>query len=63
MTTDTTTAPPAEPETYMTADESGNGWRLMLGDSCERLAELPTFNPDDPDDPDAFAVEVMPALR
>jgi len=25
---------------YVTADETGEGWRLMLGDSCERLAEL-----------------------
>lgn len=25
---------------YVTADESGRGWRLMLGDSCERLAEI-----------------------
>ena len=28
-------------DTYMTADEQGDGWRLLLGDSCERLAELP----------------------
>ncbi len=27
--------------TYMTADAEGEGWRLMLGDSCERLAEIP----------------------
>lgn len=26
--------------TYLTADETGAGWRMMLGDSCERLAEL-----------------------
>ncbi len=26
---------------YITADESGANWRLMLGDSCERLAEIP----------------------
>ena len=25
---------------YITADESGAGWKLMLGDSCERLAEV-----------------------
>lgn len=25
---------------YVTGEESGQGWRLMLGDSCERLAEL-----------------------
>lgn len=37
----TTTADTTNTQTYMTADESGDGWRLMLGDSCERLAELP----------------------
>jgi len=26
--------------TYQTADAAGDGWCLMLGDSCERLAEL-----------------------
>ncbi len=26
---------------YITDDETGNGWHAMLGDSCERLAELP----------------------
>jgi DNA modification methylase len=26
---------------YMTDDASGANWRLMLGDSCERLAEIP----------------------
>ena len=25
---------------YVTDDEAGDGWRMMLGDSCERLAEL-----------------------
>lgn len=25
---------------YVTGEEAGQGWRLMLGDSCERLAEL-----------------------
>lgn len=30
-----------DPERYMTAEESGEGWRLLLGDSCERLAEIP----------------------
>lgn len=25
---------------YITSEESGNGWRMMLGDSCERLGEL-----------------------
>lgn len=27
-------------DTYETADTTGNGWRLMLGDSAERLAEI-----------------------
>ncbi len=27
-------------EPYVTDDAEGDGWRLMLGDSCERLAEL-----------------------
>lgn len=27
---------------YCTQDATGDGWRLMLGDSCERLAELDT---------------------
>jgi hypothetical protein len=27
-------------EFYETAEAAGEGWRLMLGDSCERLAEL-----------------------
>jgi DNA modification methylase len=26
--------------TYLTAEESGSTWRLLLGDSCERLAEI-----------------------
>ena len=26
---------------YVTDEAEGNGWRLILGDSCERLAELP----------------------
>lgn len=26
---------------YVTDDAYGSGWRLMLGDSCERLAEIP----------------------
>jgi DNA modification methylase len=30
-----------DPGTYETAEASGDGWRLLLGDSCERLAELP----------------------
>lgn len=28
--------------TYTTAEESGKNWRLLLGDSCERLAEIET---------------------
>jgi DNA modification methylase len=31
---------------YVTADESGEGWNLMLGDSCERLAEIETESVD-----------------
>lgn len=31
---------------YTTDDASGDGWRLMLGDSCERLAELETDSVD-----------------
>lgn len=27
-------------DTYMTAEESGDGWDALLGDSCERLTEL-----------------------
>ncbi len=27
---------------YVTDDAAGQGWRLMLGDSCERLAEIDT---------------------
>lgn len=34
MTANTTDDP------YITADESGKDWRLLLGDSCERLAEV-----------------------
>lgn len=30
-----------EAQPYVTDDATGDGWRLMLGDSCERLAELP----------------------
>lgn len=26
---------------YMTADETGDNWHLMLGDSCERMREIP----------------------
>ena len=28
-------------DNYMTAEESGDGWALWLGDSCERMAEIP----------------------
>jgi len=28
-------------EAYVTDDAAGDRWRLMLGDSCERLAEIP----------------------
>ena len=28
-------------DTYSTDDSHGQSWRMMLGDSCERLAELP----------------------
>lgn len=31
---------------YTTDEESGEQWRLMLGDSCERLAELPDESVD-----------------
>lgn len=31
----------ASPQPYITDDAHGSAWRLMLGDSCERLAELP----------------------
>ncbi len=34
--TDATAADP-----YVTDDAQGQGWKLMLGDSCERLAEVP----------------------
>lgn len=28
-------------DTYTTGEAAGQGWRLLLGDSCERLAEIP----------------------
>lgn len=31
----------AVPDMYVTDDAAGDTWRLMLGDSCERLAEIP----------------------
>ena len=33
-------------EDYPTDEEAGKGWRLLLGDSCERLAELDTQSID-----------------
>lgn len=33
-------------DTYVTDVAEGNGWRLMLGDSCERLAEVETASVD-----------------
>lgn len=30
-----------EPQPYVTDDAFGEAWHLMLGDSCERLAEIP----------------------
>jgi len=33
-------------EAYVTDDAAGDRWRLMLGDSCERLAELPDDSVD-----------------
>ena len=32
--------------TYLTAEETGPAWRLLLGDSCERLAEIETDSVD-----------------
>jgi DNA modification methylase len=40
MTTTTDT------DNYVTGEESGKGWKLMLGDSCERLAEIPDDSVD-----------------
>jgi len=31
---------------YVTDEQTGEGWRMMLGDSCERLAELPDNSAD-----------------
>lgn len=31
---------------YMTDEATGEGWRLMLGDSCERIAEIETDSVD-----------------
>jgi DNA modification methylase len=33
-------------DAYVTDDAHGEGWHLMLGDSCERLAEIPTDSVD-----------------
>lgn len=33
-------------DAYITDDAEGESWRLMLGDSCERLAELPDESVD-----------------
>jgi hypothetical protein len=33
-------------DVYPTGEARGHGWRLMLGDSCERLAELPDASVD-----------------
>jgi DNA modification methylase len=30
-----------EPQPYVTDDATGQNWHLMLGDSCERLSEIP----------------------
>lgn len=30
-----------DPQPYVTDDATGDAWHLMLGDSCERLAEIP----------------------
>jgi DNA modification methylase len=35
-----------EPEVYKTAEEVGLGWRMLLGDSTERLRELPDASID-----------------
>lgn len=34
------------PQPYITDDAAGDNWRLMLGDSCERLAEVATDSVD-----------------
>jgi DNA methylase len=36
-----TTTPPAAPDCYRTDEATGDRWRLLLGDACERLTELP----------------------
>lgn len=32
---------PVTHDAYMTDEEEGAGWKLLLGDSCERLSEIP----------------------
>lgn len=36
----------AESDAYVTDDAYGENWRLMLGDSCERMAEIPDDSVD-----------------
>jgi len=36
----------SDPQPYITDDASGGCWRLLLGDSCERLAEIPDESVD-----------------
>lgn len=33
-------------DAYVTDDAEGDGWKLMLGDSCERMAEIPDASVD-----------------
>jgi len=33
-------------ESYVTDDATGDGWHMMLGDSCERLSEIPDSSVD-----------------
>lgn len=35
-----------QPQPYITDESRGDNWRLLLGDSCERLAELPDNSVD-----------------
>jgi len=48
MSTDTTdTTDAIDPAAgYITDDTEGENWRLLLGDSCERLAEIPSESVD-----------------
>lgn len=36
----------AQTDTYQTNEASGNGWRVMLGDSAERISEIPDASVD-----------------